>query len=138
MIDKKQIVSNQALIAEFEEGRAPGNFHHADHVRMAFAYVSEFALPEAIGRFSAALKRFALAQGKANLYHETITWAYLILTAERAARGESWEQFAKRNADLLVWKGGILEKYYTKATLESEIARRTFVLPDRACERPAT
>jgi hypothetical protein len=125
---------NQSLIAQFEQGCVPQSFHHADHVRMAFAYVSEFPLLEAIERFSAALKRFALAQGKPNLYHETITWAYLLLIAERTAltdRGQSWEEFAERNPDLLVWKDGIIERYYTRATLDSDVARRRFVLPDR-------
>ena len=126
--------SNRSVIDNFEQGRAPGDFHHADHVRVAFAYVAEFPLLEATARFSAALKRFALARGKPNLYHETVTWAYMFLIGERAARtegAETWEEFATKNSDLLVWKGGILERYYSKAALESELARRRFVMPDR-------
>jgi len=127
-------MTNPELISEFELGRAPGDFHHADHVRVAFAYVSELPLLDAVAKFSAALQRFALAKGKPNLYHETITWAYLFLIAERLARSggdESWEEFAEQNSDLLVWKGGILERYYSKATLASELARNRFVMPDR-------
>jgi len=127
-------VTNRALIAEFEEGRAPGNFHHADHVRVAFAYVSDFPVLEAIARFSAALRRFAIAKGKPHLYHETITWAYLLLIHERMARNscaQEWEEFSERNPDLLVWKGGILERYYSQGTLGSDLARQTFVFPDR-------
>lgn len=128
------IARNRALIAQFEQGLAPEGFHHADHVRVAFAYVSELPLLEAIGRFSAAIKRFAYARGKPNLYHETITWTYLFLIAERTAlsgRRQSWEEFTERNADLLQWKGGILERYYEKTTLSSDRARHHFVLPDR-------
>jgi len=127
-------VTNRSVIDDFEQGRAPGDFHHADHVRVAFAYVAEFPLLEAIARFSAALKRFALARGKPNLYHETITWAYMLLIGERVARtegAETWGEFASRNADLLIWKGGILQRYYSKAALESELARRRFVMPDQ-------
>ena len=125
---------NQRLISEFEQGRAPGAFHHADHVRVAFAYASEFPMPEALTKFSAALKRFALARGKPNLYHQTITWAYLPLIRERIAQAgttQSWEEFSEQNRDLLRWKGGILERYYTKAALDSDLARRTFIFPDR-------
>jgi hypothetical protein len=125
---------NGQLIAEFEEGRAPGDFHHADHVRVAFAYVCQFGMPEALARFSAALKRFANARGKPNLYHQTITWAYLLLIGERMARAgkrQSWEEFSAENGDLLVWKEGILQRYYRQDTLESELARQTFVFPDR-------
>jgi len=134
VIDATAAMTNPELISEFELGRAPGDFHHADHVRVAFAYVSELPLLDAVAKFSAALQRFALAKGKPNLYHETITWAYLFLIAERRARSggdEGWEEFAERNSDLLVWKGGALERYYSKATLASELARRTFLLPDR-------
>jgi hypothetical protein len=125
---------NQVLISEFEQGRAPGAFHHADHVRVAFAYVSELPLLDAMANFSAALKRFALSQGKPNLYHETITWAYLLLIRERIARAghaQTWEEFAVRNSDLLIWKGGVLTRLYRQETLDSDLARRVFILPDR-------
>ena len=126
-------MTNMDIVSDFEQGLAPGDFHHADHVRVAFAYVAELPLLEAVAKFSAALRRFATARGKPNLYHETITWAYLFLIAERMARAEaelSWEEFAQRNSDLLVWKGGILERNYAKATLASDLARRVFVMPD--------
>lgn len=86
-------------------------------------------------RFSAALKRFALSKGKPSLYHETITWAYLILIHERIARAgctQKWEDFAECNLDLLVWKGGVLATLYRPETLDSELARHTFVLPDQS------
>lgn len=125
---------NQVLISEFEQGRAPGSFHHPDHVRVAFAYVSEWPLLEAIAKFSAALKRFAALKGKPNLYHETITWAYLLLIHERIARtggGQSWQEFAECNPDLLVWKGGVLTTLYREKTLDCDLARQIFILPDQ-------
>ena len=90
---------------------------------------------EALAKFPAALKRFAISKGKPNLYHETITWAYLLLIGERLARAgtaQSWEEFAEENQDLLVWKNGILERYYSKPTLESDLARKRFVMADRS------
>jgi hypothetical protein len=125
---------NLDLIGKFERGHVPAGFHHADHVRVAFAYVAQYPFLEAVARFSAALKRFAAAQGKPQLYHETITWAYLILIRERCARAgraQTWEEFAEGNADLLVWKGGVLNTLYCQQTLDSDLARHTFVLPDR-------
>jgi hypothetical protein len=130
--------SNEALISEFEQGRAPGDFHHADHVRVAFAYISRFPFLEAVERFSAALQRFAVSRGKPNLYHETITWAYLFLIRERiirSGRRQSWEEFEEHNPDLLIWKGSVLGSLYRPETLESEQARRIFVLPDRGDPR---
>ena len=130
-------MTNRDLVSDFEQGLAPGDFHHADHVRVAFAYVAELPLLEALAKFCAALRRLAIARGKPNLYHETITWAYLFLIAERRARAGgdlSWEEFAEGNPDLLVWKGGVLGNYYSKPALESEFARKRFVMPDRVVQ----
>jgi hypothetical protein len=129
------MMTGDQLIKQFEDGTTPpGAFHHADHVRLAFEYLCRYSVLEALERFSDALKRFATAQGKAQLYHETITWTYLLLIHERMARAgcaQTWEEFAERNPDLLVWKGGVLTSLYRQETLDSDLARHTFVLPDR-------
>ncbi|HUO25751.1 MAG TPA: hypothetical protein VMU61_08795 [Candidatus Aquilonibacter sp.] len=126
-------MNNHELIRWFEGGNVEGSFHHSDHVRLAFAYLSEYPVLAALERFCAALKRFAGARGKPQLYHETITHAYFFLIHERMARcqGSDWEEFARRNPDLLVWKGGILARYYRESTLRSDLARSVFLLPDR-------
>ena len=85
-------------------------------------------------RFSTALRRFAEAQGKPGLYHETITTAYLLIINERLdgpRENLAWEAFADRHPDLLTWRPSVLDRYYHKDTLMSDRARRTFVLPDR-------
>jgi hypothetical protein len=129
------MMTGDQLIKQFEDGTTPpGAFHHADHVRLAFEYLCRYSVLEALERFSDALKRFATARGKAQLYHETITWTYLLLIHERMARAgcaQTWEEFAKCNPDLLVWKGGVLTSLYRQETLDSDLARHTFVLPDR-------
>lgn len=122
------------LLRCFEAGEVPpGGFHHEQHVRVAWNYVSRLPLPEARARFTSGLKRFALAQGKPNLYHETITIAYLLLINERVDRTASleWEQFAAQNADLLRWKPSVLDRYYSPEILSSDRAREIFVEPDR-------
>lgn len=90
----------------------------------------------ALEKFSAALKRFAVARGKPQLYNETITYAYFFLIRERMAscEGSGWEEFASQNTDLLTWKEGILSRYYCDDTLASDLARKVFVLPDKNLE----
>ena len=125
-------MSDDEFIARFEDGTlAP--FRHCDHVRMAFLYLSRYPALEAVERFSAALRRFATAKGKPGLYNETITWAFLFLIRERMARGgeQTWEEFAGGNRELMNWENSILRRYYREETLASELAKRTFVLPDR-------
>jgi len=132
---KTVVMTNQELITRFEGGSIPENdFHHVDHVRLAFAYLCGYPVLQALQRFCASLRQFAKAQGKENRYHETITWAYLLLIHERRARSaqpQTWEQFASANPDLLTWKNGILKRYYAEETLQSDVARKAFVFPDR-------
>ena len=119
---------------------AASEFHHADHVRLAWIYLQRHPLIEAIERFTASLKRFATHYGVPGRYHQTITWAYLLLVHERMQRGEAegdWESFRAAHGDLLRWKPSILESYYTRETLASDFARATFVLPDGGMKRTA-
>jgi hypothetical protein len=134
-------LSNEELIRNFENDAVPeDSFHHADHVRLAFAYLCEYPVLEALEKFASTLKRFATARGKTQLYNETITCAYFFLIHERMALSEAveWGEFSQRNADLLIWKDGILSRYYREGTLKSDLARRVFVLPDKFIEPPAS
>ena len=130
-------MNHQELIHRFEGDAIPeGSFHHAAHVRLAFAYLCEYPVLQALEKFSTALKRFAAARGKTQLYNETITCAYFFLIRERMAgcEGADWEEFARRNSDLLIWRDSILSRYYHDATLKSDLARVVFVLPDKSLE----
>jgi len=129
-------MTNQELIQKFETDTLAGEFHHADHLRLAYAYLCEYPVLKALARFSEALKRYAAAGGKAKLYHETITHAYFFLIRERMARfgAEDWGEFAARNPDLFLWKEGILARYYREATLKSDLAREIFLFPDKCIE----
>ncbi len=126
-------MNNRELIHCFETDTLPEEFHHADHVRLAFAYLAEYPVLQALDRFAAALKRYAAARGKSQLYNETITHAYFFLIRERMARttATEWDEFARGNADLLLWEGGILSRYYEEATLRSDLARSVFLFPDK-------
>jgi len=129
-------MTDDEFLASFEDGSlANESFHHADHIRMAFLYLRRYPALEALQRFSASLVRFAAAKGKPELYHETITWAYLLLIRERLARAgrqQTWTEFATGNPDLLSWKDNVLQKYYRGETLSSDLARSTFLFPDKA------
>ena len=127
-------MTSEELIDRFERGLSPDDsFHHADHVRLAFAYLSQYPPLQALDKFASALKRYAAARGKTQLYHETITHAYFFLIRERMARSPAadWDEFSRRNPDLLTWKDGILTRYYQQATLQSDLARTVFLFPDK-------
>jgi hypothetical protein len=127
---------DREFLAAFESGAIPNAaFHHREHVRVAWLYLRELPPAAALARFTEGLQRFAAAHGVPGLYHETITWAYLLLIRERMARTEEatdFASFAAAHPDLLTWKPSILDRYYRAETLGSDLARRVFVLPDLA------
>jgi hypothetical protein len=133
-------MTDDEFIAKFEDcSLAAASFHHPDHVRMAFLYLCRYPALQALERFSISLSRFAAANGKPGRYNETITWAFLLLIRERMARAGcrlTWPEFASRNADLLSWKDNILKKYYCNETLSSDLAKSTFLFPDKTIALP--
>lgn len=131
----------RALLARFEQVTlAPDDLDHETHVKLAWLYLRQDPLIEALARFRAALLRFVAAHGQASRYHETITGAYMLLInerMERQGRDRPWEQFAAENRDVLAGGKRVLAAYYRPETLASDLARRSFLLPDRVSgERP--
>jgi hypothetical protein len=123
-------MTDDELVQAFESG-ALETFPHASHVRVAWCYLKRDPILAALPRFRAALQRFAAGKGKADRYHETITIALLLLIADRRGDvGESWDEFAARNPELLEWPCPLLTKLYSADVLDSARARDVFVLPD--------
>ncbi|MFY9826064.1 MAG: hypothetical protein WAM82_32150 [Thermoanaerobaculia bacterium] len=134
-IERTETLTDDEFIARFEDCTLPNSaFHHRDHVRLAWIYLQRHPALEALARFAEGLRRFATANGHPGLYHETITWAFLLLIRERmerSAAGGAWNEFAAAHPELLSWKPSILDRYYRPGTLGSDLARRVFVMPDR-------
>ena len=133
-------VAEPAVTLEaFEAGTLDAaSFDHASHVYVGWLYLEHHSLPESIGRYSAALRRLTASLGVPGKYHETITWFYLVLIAERreTTRGQGWFAFRSENDDLF-HAARILGRYYSKERLMGERARQTFVLPDKLADLPA-
>jgi hypothetical protein len=119
----------QELLA-FEEGRIePADFPHREHVRFAYSILGHYSLGETLIRFRRGLNHIAQKAGKPQLYHETVTVAFLAIIGERRARtpAANWDEFIAANGDLL--DKNVLLRWYAKEELETDLARRTFCLP---------
>jgi hypothetical protein len=122
-----------SLVEQFEKGLPPSAaFHHVEHVKVAFAYLCIYPKLQALERFANGIRLMAIAKGKPQAYHETITWAYVFLIHERMMKNGAcdWQTFAAANPDLLDWKDSILSRYYSKSVLDSDLARQVYVMPD--------
>lgn len=125
--------SSSISIEDFERGDIdPDQFDHEAHLFVGWSYLQKYALQESIARFSEALRRLTKKLGIESKYHETITWFFMILIAERrAGRGsDDWQAFKRRNADLFARRPTIMNAYYSDERLASPMARSQFVLPD--------
>jgi hypothetical protein len=127
-------MGDDELLRLFERGTLPcGAFRHRDHVRVAWLLLRGQPFEEAALRFVVAIKRLAATSGAPMKYHQTITWAYLALIDERlAATGAaelSFACFLEQNPDLVDREHSALARLYDRQLLESELARRAFVLP---------
>ena len=114
----------------FEMGAVdPARFPHREHVRLGYEMLGRYSFGEAIIRFSRGLHLLAAKAGKPQIYHETITVAFLALINERrmGGGGGSWGEFEANNADLFDKR--CLEKWYGAEQLRSDLARRAFCLP---------
>jgi hypothetical protein len=123
----------------FETGALdPAQFSHSEHVRFAYEMLAHYPFGETVTRFSRGLKLLAEKAGRPEIYHETITIAFLALVGERRASRQylDWNEFRAKNADLLDKR--CLEKWYRSGQLGSDLARRTFCLPQGAAVYPAT
>src|SRR5882672_1073814 len=96
----------------------PADYHHREHVRVAFVLLRrEGDLAAAAATFRILLQRFAAAAGAKGKYHETLTWAYLALIAERM-HGRDYRTSAELlgdHPDLLDHKSGAIARYYDVA-----------------------
>ena len=135
-------MEDEAFLAAFEAGDigrlSDGGLSHEAHVRVAWLALRRDGLPGALASVGGCLRRLTASHGVPEKYHETVTWGFVFLINERMHRRppeESWESFAARNADLIEDGASLLDRYWSQETLCSDLARRTFLLPDRVGQR---
>ena len=126
------VMDDRTFVEALESCTLPAElFDHREHVRLAWLYLRDQPLLEALPRFVTSLKRYAGSLGASTKYHETITWAFMFLIHERMQQSvtDTFEDFAAAHPDIF---GPILQRYYRPETLASDLARGTFVMPDQS------
>jgi hypothetical protein len=105
----------------------PSSFRRGDHLRLAWLLLHRKSFDEALTLIREGIKRYAAHQGAAQLYHETVTiaWVQLLATHDEP----TFEVFLAINAQRL--NINLLHQFWTPAVLESEAAKRDWMQPDR-------
>lgn len=106
------------------------DFHHLEHLYVAWCYLRALSPEDALARYARHLRKLAEANGAPQNFHATITWASMALVGEAMARspGLAFASLLEAHPELLARNA--LEAYYAPGELAGE-ARQRFVLPRR-------
>ncbi|MBX9604112.1 MAG: hypothetical protein K2X35_24125 [Bryobacteraceae bacterium] len=121
-----------AFVAAMEDLSFPaGDFHHRDHVRLAWLYARDWP-EDGAQRCADTIRRFARHHGAPGKYHHTMTLAWFHLVAGLRSRvpDAGFEAFLEAHPELLDRQ--ILSRYYSAERLGSEQARAGWLEPDLA------
>jgi hypothetical protein len=126
-------LSDDEFLAAFESLQLKhAKFNHADHVRLAWVYVSRFGAAQAEDRLLLGIRRMAENVGAPGkfLYTTTVAWARLVAMAtEEDSVPGTFEQWISRHEPLL--DKNLLDAFYSHGILQSDAARSRWVEPDR-------
>jgi hypothetical protein len=106
-------------------------FRHFDHVRLAWIFLRTEEPQAASARMRRTIRRFAGHHGAPQMYHETITLAYMRFVAAHIARQpelDDFDRFAAAHPELL--DRGLPLRHYSRDRLMSAEARAGWVEPD--------
>jgi hypothetical protein len=130
-------MSDDEFLAAFEACTLD-EFHHRDHIKIAYLYLRRYPLNEAIARVRKGLQALAIAW-KAPVddlekgYHETITeaWVRLVhLQLNACAPAANADAFCDEQPQLM--QKTLLQSFYSRERLTTWEAKRAFVEPDLA------
>ena len=105
-------------------------FSHQHHVGVAFEMLKRHGFLSAAQKYSDIINTVATAAGAGQKFNTTITVAFLSIIDERMRQDDYDDAcvFIEQNRDLL--EQNPLVPLYSKKRITSDLARKTFLLPD--------
>jgi hypothetical protein len=108
-----------------------GDFHHVDHLRVAWLYIRRYGPSAAERRLLDAIRNLANHAGAPQkfLFTTTVAWARLVAASMVASdTSVTFEEWIASQPHLLV--ASLLDRYYSKGVLTNAPARAQWVEPD--------
>ena len=124
--------ADDAFVVAFLTGSLPPHqFHHRDHLRLAWVLVRLTGVDEATRRITSGIRYFATLHGQAGKYHETMTQFWVRIVAHAvAARPEITTFDAFLAAFPLLLEKDLPYRHWQRETMASPAARAQWVEPD--------
>jgi hypothetical protein len=121
-------LSDEEFLQAFHSCRLLNSeFHHADHLRLAWLHLHREPAEVALAKVRAGIQKFAAHHGATQLYHETITTAWVRLLGTH--HEGSFDEFLRENEARLSKE--LLHRFWSPEVLAGEEARARWVAPDR-------
>jgi hypothetical protein len=123
--------ADQQFLAAFEAGQiANQDFHHRDHLRLAWIQIRRLGLERGSDSVTGAIRQFAARHGHGDRYHETMTRFWLRVVGMGMTRHPTLPF-----DDLLAAEPHLLDKnlpyrHWSRERMASDSARRQWVEPD--------
>ena len=125
-------LSDAEFLAAVEAATYPGDrFGHRAHLRLGWLCLRAHGLEAGLERIRTLVQRYATALGAAGKFHETMTraWAERMQVALDETPGlGSFDAFLEAHPELL--DARLLGRHYRKETLDSPVAKASWVPPD--------
>ncbi len=126
-------LSDQQFLQQFEQQILPASeFNHRGHLRLAWLYLNQYPLAEAIDKTAQGIKAYAESLEAYDKFHHTMTEAILTIMHRRLQQRQfvSLEEFLGGNPDLVENVISVVHRYYSQERLASPVAKCRFVEPD--------
>jgi hypothetical protein len=127
VVASSELTDDEFLAAFTTCNLPPSSFRHGDHLRLAWLLLHRNPFDEARLQVRDGIRQYAAHHGRHDLFHETITAAWMMLLATHDE--PSFPEFLAINEHRL--NPALLHKFWTPAVLNSEAARLHWVPPDK-------
>jgi hypothetical protein len=123
--------ADEHFLAAFEARKiANQDFHHRDHLRLAWIQIRRLGLDRAAQAVAGAIRNFAAHHGHADRYHETMTLFWVRVVGMGITRHPTLSF-----DDLLAAEPHLLDKnlpyrHWSRDRMGSDEARRQWIEPD--------
>ena len=131
--DKRSVMTaeDEQFLAAFEAGQISNqDFHHRDHLRLAWIQIRRLGLERALDSVTLAIRQFATRHGHADRYHDTLTrfWLRAVAIGIQYHPDLPFERLLAAEPHLL--DKNLPYRHWSRERMGSDEARRHWVEPD--------
>ena len=123
--------ADEQFLEAFEAGQiANQDFHHRDHLRLAWIQIRRLGVERAADAVANGIRRFAAHHGHGNRYHETMTrfWVRVVGMAIELHPALAFDELLAMEPHLL--DKNLPLRHWSRERMGSDEARQQWVEPD--------